>query len=92
MSTREQQFVEITPKLTLRDLDRCRVFAWCQECGRGSQLSVTSFIAKYGIDARVVDLVPRLYCRQCEWRTPTTLEIERLIGIYRPCGNEPYYE
>jgi hypothetical protein len=86
MSTREQQFVEITHELTLRG----RVFAWCQECGRGSQLAVTSFIARYGIDARVADLVPKLNCRQ--WRTPTNVQIERLIEIYRRCSNEPYYE
>lgn len=89
--TTTKVLVDLTPALTLRDLDRCRVMVWCNDCRRGSELSVTGLISKYGIDTRVSALVPRLWCRVCAWRTPTTVEIERQTGIHRPSGNEPHY-
>lgn len=89
-TTRETVLVELTPDLTLRDLDRCQMFVSCEGgCGRCVLVSVTRLIAKHGIDAKVAEL--KFCCRTCEWRAPVKLIIERQTGPYRPAGNEPFY-
>jgi len=90
--TRQTETVELTLELTLRQLDRCRMMVWCQgRCGMGVAVSVASLIASYGLDAKVSDPVPKLYCRRCKWRVPVRVEIERMTGIYRPVGDQPFY-
>ena len=90
-STREIETVDLTPELTLKQLDRCRMTVWYQGAAEAASTFLASLIARNGIDAaKVSDLVPKLYCRRCKWRVPVRVEIERMTGIYQPAGDQPY--
>lgn len=82
--------VIITPELRLRDLDRCDMLAWCQgRCRQGRRVLVSRLIARFGLDALIVDLAPKFRCATCGGLGH--LDITRLEGVHRPCGTAPYY-
>lgn len=80
----------ISEATTLRDLDRCKLFVACQgRCRQIARLPVPPLIARFGLDAKLIDLAPKLRCTRCgAFGHPT---VERLTGIYRPVGDEPHY-
>lgn len=82
--------VLVTPELRLQDLDRCDMRVWCQgSCRQGRRILVSALIARFGLEARLVDLAPKFRCTRCGGLGH--MDITRLMGVHRPCGTEPFY-
>lgn len=86
----ELPYLPITTRTRLRELDRCILMVWCVgDCRQGTRLPIDKLIARHGLDAKLADLAHRFRCRRCGG--PGWVEVQRLAGVHRPVGDEPFY-
>lgn len=83
---------QVTAETRLADLDRCRMSVWCLVCGFGRMQFIGQLMARYGADAKVKALEPKFKCSRPGCGGRGRIEAEKLIGIYRPCGDDPWYQ